>query len=162
MNLKQLIKKGKFKYVNTEIDEKNFPSQEVSKDFKLFHFDREISSENATEEIEKEGYRPANLYELLTYAEKEWDGKMYVVALGSVWRRLGGRGVPILWYDSSGRGLRLDWFECGWILDYRFLAVRKPGTGNLGGSEIAEHPDIEFRIKKLEKDMEKLKKIINL
>ena len=129
--LSAMIKAGKYDWVNSDITEKNFPPtreegvQPVT--LELIHFDRAISSEDALAELDTMGFRPANLEELLAFGAKysEEQRKYPIVALGSVWRRLGDRYVPILWDDSNGRRLRLRWFAGAWYSGYRFLAVRK-------------------------------------
>ena len=49
------------------------------------------------------------------------EGHAYIAP---VWRHLNDRNVPILWNDSNGRNLNLNWFENDWNSNYRFLAVR--------------------------------------
>ncbi|MDP1718843.1 MAG: hypothetical protein Q8L24_00225 [bacterium] len=144
--LSQLIEQGKFDYVNSDINEENFPNLPVRQaglstgqaeagvktdpptgqaGFKVYGFDRSMSSEDAIKEMARVGYRPANLRELLVYSQSGWNGKDLVVALGSVGQRWDGRGgVVYLWSDAGERNLRLDWFEGGWSGDVRFLAVR--------------------------------------
>lgn len=132
--LQQLIKSAHFGYVNPNITEEYFPVQEIRGKVELLDFGKSISSEDAIKKISEKGYEPANLYELLTFAEK-WDGKDCVVALGSVWRRLlGRRFVAYLWGYSTGRSLGLRWFESDWRAACRFAAVRKVASGNLDTS----------------------------
>lgn len=121
--LQQLIKAKKFDWVNPKI-ENNFTAVEVSNDteYKLFHFDTFISSEDAIREIEKEGYRPANISELLSW--EDWNEKDWVISLGSVVGVRGGRIVPVLDEDGSGRYFFLCWFAGGWDADCRFLACK--------------------------------------
>src|SRR3990167_9220527 len=123
--LKQLIKDGKFNYVNSDITEEHFPSEKIRGKVKIFPFDRSISSKDAVKEMAKEGYEPANIYELLEYAEKDWNGKELVFALGSVWHYRGVRFVAFLWDDSGRRSLNLDWFGDDWSSRYRFAVVYK-------------------------------------
>lgn len=127
-----LIKGRKFDWVNENITVKNFPPQEVSTDFKLYHFGRYISSEAAIEEMKKDGYKPANIYELLLWPD--WNGKDWVVALGSVCKVDGNRYVACLLGDDSGRRLYLLWFDGDWGGSYRCLAVRNSDTATLGAS----------------------------
>lgn len=129
--LSAVIKAGKYDWVNSDITEKNFPAtreegtEEVA--FELVHFNRVISSDGALAEMYKVGLRPATLEELLAFGAKypEEQRKYPVVALGSVWRHLNDRHVPILGSGSVGRYLHLDWFGDDRNGDYRFLAVRK-------------------------------------
>lgn len=121
--LSQLIADQKFDWVNLDITDDLFPApKEIGIDFKLFHFDKYIFSENAVKKMEKDGYRAANIYELLIW--KEWNNKDWIVALGSVPEADGIRYVPALLRYDSGRGLNLRWWGLGWSARYRFLGVR--------------------------------------
>ena len=135
--LSTLIKEKKFDWINVNI-EKNFTATEVAKDteYKLFNFDRYISSEDAIAEMKKDGWEPANISQLLSW--KDWKDE-WVVALGSVAKVGGNRDVPYLGRNDSERGLYLHWFGDDWDAIYRFLAVRtlslepqKSDTLNLG------------------------------
>lgn len=131
ISLEDRIARGKYDRVNSDIMEKNFPIDipaDYSVEHKLFHFDRNISSQYAIKEMEKEGFRPAKIAELLTFGEQypETQRQFSIVALGSVWRDLdGSRHVPVLYSYGSPRKLDLHWFENDWYANYRFLAVRK-------------------------------------
>lgn len=133
MKLSQLTKK--FDWVNSDITEENFPIEKVRKgDYRLYHFDKPISSEDVLKEMEKEGYSPANIYELLSW--RDWNNKDWVVALGSSCVLDGDRHVAYLYRYGSERYVNLYWWSYGWCGGYRFLAVRnletkKLGTGNL-------------------------------
>lgn len=122
-NLNSLIKKGTFDYVNSDITPKNFPLQPLrSSDYKLFHFDRYISSDDVEKEMRAEGYEPANIFELLSWPL--WNGKDLVVALGSVAGVDGDRSVPYLGESDSRRDLGLRWRVCDWYARCRFLGVK--------------------------------------
>lgn len=126
--LQQLIEAGRFNYVSSDITLDNFPPEPVSSSpTKLFHFGENISSDKATIRIEKEGYRPANAYELLAFAEKDWNEE-FVVALGSVAEISRVRRVLYLARDGARRDLRLAWRGVGWGEVCRFLAVKKDKT----------------------------------
>ena len=121
--LAQLIEKGKFDYVNSSITEDLFPAPKtLHTDYKLFHFNKFISSQEAIVAIKKEGYIPATLHELLMW--EEWNDKDTVVALGSSAHVDGHRGVPGLYGFGAERGLHLGWWRFDWHGDCRFLAVR--------------------------------------
>lgn len=132
--LQEMINAGNYGWTNSNITEKNFPislemtGKKVEVSAKLFHFNREISSEDAISEMDKAGYRPATLAEILALGEAQpkLQRQFPIIALGSVWRRAdGNRDVPSLNVDGSGRRLYLDWFDGDWSADCRFLAVRK-------------------------------------
>jgi hypothetical protein len=124
--LSSLIKKQKFDWVNSDITDSLFETpKEISSDYELCHFDRYISSEDAIKEMEKDGYRPANAWELLSW--KDWNGTDTtdtVVALGSVGEVVGIRCVPCIDGGGSGRSLYLYWFDDDWFASCRFLRVR--------------------------------------
>lgn len=87
--LKGLIEIGKYDWVNSDITEVNFPMPAnlvLGAESKPFHFNRNISSENAIKEMAKEGYRPATIWDLLDFGAKnpELQRQFPIVALGSV------------------------------------------------------------------------------
>lgn len=125
--LKNYILDGKFDYVNQDI-ESNFTVEPIRGEFKVFHFDRHISSEDAVKEIEKAGYLPAKLTELLSFASKEWNGEDWVVALGSVAKVDGYRNVSALDGDDLERDLDLNYWDGGWRDGCRFLGVKESET----------------------------------
>lgn len=59
----------RFDYVNSDIKNGLFPLLEVSDkvEYKVFHFDRYISSEEAVAKIRTEGFDPATFSELLAW-----------------------------------------------------------------------------------------------
>ncbi|MDP3999550.1 MAG: hypothetical protein Q8P76_03085 [bacterium] len=130
-SLSDTIKACEFDRINSDITEKHFPINKRPNgevDTKMFHFNRPITSGQAIQEMDKEGYRPAELPELLAYAKNNPDEqrKYPIVALGSVWRFFdGGRDVPFLFGVGDKRGLYLLWCGREWDEDSRFLAVRK-------------------------------------
>ena len=157
ITLEDLIKKHNFFRVSQEITAENFPDNgERGKDYKLFHFDKYISSEDAIKEMEKEGYRPANIYELLEW--KDWNNKGLVVALGSVWQDFDGfRPVAYLNSADSLRKLLLDIWGGDWPGYCRFLAVRKSGTPTLVPSD-----NVLGRLADLENFKSRVEKILNV
>jgi hypothetical protein len=130
--LEQMIANSKYDWHNNNITEKNFPmpTELVDKKIvvlaKLFHFNRVISSEDTIAEMNKDGYRPATLVEILALGKTQLSlqRQFPVIALGSVWRDDDGYGVPYLDVGVL-HGLHLNWFDDDWGADCRFLAVRK-------------------------------------
>lgn len=120
--LSKLIADRKFDYVSPVIEKAEWNTKEIGSDYKLFHFDRHISSEDAIKEMEKEGYRAANIHELLLWGD--WNDSDLVIALGSVTEVRGGRYVPGLGRGGSERRLHLYWLEVGWSAYCRFLGVK--------------------------------------
>jgi hypothetical protein len=122
---------GKYDWTNSNINDKNF-SDKAEKDYevecKLFHFNKSILSEFAIAEMEKEGFKPANILELLKLGEinPNLQREFPIVALDSVWRGADSHHhVPVLNYDDDRRWLSLYWSGLGWGDDCRFLGVRK-------------------------------------
>lgn len=55
-SLKEIIGSKKFYWANSDINETNFPKEEIGEgEIKLFHFNRLISSEDAIKEMDKAG-----------------------------------------------------------------------------------------------------------
>ncbi len=163
--LKQLIKDLKLDYVNPDMTEINFPKPDKIEEIsKIFHFDKYMILEEIISEMDKEGFRPANVYELLSW--KDWSGEDLVIALGSVWQsRYGDRYVPYLLRNGSERKLHLYLHARRWNGHCRFAAVRKSKTlaSELSDSKSSGLLDsLETRIEELEKFKEKVEKIINL
>lgn len=123
MKLQELIEDKKLDWVNSDITEANFPPQETGTDFKLYHFNLKMESEEVVAEMAKDGYQPANIHELLLW--QEWNDKDWVVALGSVAGVIGFRYVAYLYGCGSGRDLGLRGWGGRWDADYRFLAVKQ-------------------------------------
>ncbi len=121
--LRAAITACRFDWVNSNIEE-HFTLEPIRRERKVFHFDRSISSEDAVKQMEKEGWSPANLAELLDYGKNEWNSKDWVVALGSSAQIDGDRNVPCLYRNDAGRNLYLPWWSGGWVGYCRFLAAR--------------------------------------
>jgi hypothetical protein len=125
------VKAGCYDVVNSDITSRNFTTNrkgtaEVA--VELVHFNRYVSTNEALRELNRMGYRPAELHELLAFGEKypEVQREFPVVALGSVWHgRDGCRYVPYLDWFGSERYLDLFWIEFDWYEVCRFAAVRK-------------------------------------
>lgn len=160
-NLSQLIKSLKLNYVNSDITEKNFPDTgRRSKDIKLYKFDKSMTSEEVIKEAEKDGYEPANARELLEWAQKNWNGKDSVVALGQQFLDSDGdRSVLCLWSDAGDRGLSLRWFDDSWNSHGVFAFVRAKHDSKKLGKDIES---LESRILALENFRIEVEKIINL
>jgi hypothetical protein len=149
---KQLTKK--FDWVNQNI-EINFPLEEINKntEYRLFHFNRYISSEDAIKEMEKEGYTPATLSHLLDW--QDWNENDWVIVLGSVGEIGGSRCVPFLYRSDSERDLGLFSLGGGWCAVFRFLGVRNL---SLESSESLDSLTLPNFISELETLIKKYKK----
>ncbi len=105
----------------------------VSKDnrevaFEYVHMGRKAMTDKVLAEMDRKGLRPALYEELLGFAYKYPDEqrKYPIVALGSVACLRGHRVVEYKWDGVDGRRHQCPrWFDDGWCLHCRFLAVRK-------------------------------------
>jgi len=134
--LQRLISDGKYDSVNSNIIDENFPVPEnfvLGSDPKAFHFDHSISSEDVVKEMDKVGYRPAMIWDLLDFGAKnpEEQRKYPIVGLGSVGEIDGGRSVPDLYGRDSERFLYLYWWALSGmptvvssVFEKRFLRPR--------------------------------------
>jgi hypothetical protein len=125
------VKAGKYDWVNEAITDANFPNTEFDqvggeKEIGLFHFKRNISSEDVIASMKAEGFRPATMRELLGFGEHnpELQREFPIVALGQVAVLGGRRRVGFLRRGGSGRYASLGYFGFGWDDICRFLAVR--------------------------------------
>jgi len=131
LSVENAVKAGKYDWSNSDITTKNFPPKRKGKagiELTLFHFNRSMESDEVVREFDKQGLRPAELPELLSFGAKYPDIQrdFPVVALGSFWRRpFGRRRCAYLYGHGFRRSLCLHWLAFGWHDDYRFAAVRK-------------------------------------
>lgn len=134
--LSSLIKKRKFDWVNPDITDERFPIPDrLWNDYKLFHFGERVSSEEAVERMQKQGYEPANSHELLQW--NDWNEEDFVVvALGSVAGVYGYRYVLCLHRCGLEYPLLLLYrWDDVWLDYYRFLAVRNKKESVEGNNE---------------------------
>ncbi|MBI2099750.1 MAG: hypothetical protein HYT48_00210 [Candidatus Vogelbacteria bacterium] len=130
LTLKEQIVLGHYDWTNPDINQKNFPGEKRESretDVALFHFDRSIGSDEVEREMDKVGYRPATLPELLGLGVSQPELQRFfpIIALGSVGVVFGRRGVAYLDGGGAERDLRLDYRDVGWLADCRFAGVRK-------------------------------------
>ena len=124
------ITRGNYGWRNSDLTEKKFlvTADQVGEwEWKLFHFNRRISSEDAFGLIQEDGFEPGQIGHILTFGEinPEEQRKYPIIGLGSVAEVLLDRFVPVLWYDDDRRGLCLSWFDRDWGDRCRFLGVRR-------------------------------------
>jgi hypothetical protein len=138
MNLKDMIAAGRYDQVSPVITEDNFPMPAnlvLGTEPKLFsysegfHPDSTYLDKKLLAEMDRQGYRPANLWELLNYGSKNPSEQLKhpIIALGSEHREY----VPELSYtfplkkgDPCRRLLGVD-SKKGNSSTCRFLGVRK-------------------------------------
>ena len=130
-SVEQMIKAGKFDWFNDDVTSRHFPSNEKGVAevlVYLVNFNRDISSEDAVKELDRQGLRPATLRELLALgvAQPDLQRNNPIVALGSTWRGSDGLVlVPYLYGSESYRSLGLRWWYGVWRSRWPFAAVRK-------------------------------------
>ena len=131
LSVEDAVKLGRYDWANSDINSSNFQTKRSGTAevvVELIHFNRYISTKDALSELDRMGYRTAELHELLAFGEKypNVQREFPVVALGSVWQdRSGVRDIPYLGRYGSERGLYLDWVGHGWDEVYWYAAVRK-------------------------------------
>ena len=132
MTLEQQLKKEKFYYVNSNLTSKNFPKPKkvATKNWKLIRMEKSFSSQEALDEIKKQGCRPANVYELLEWQKQHGDELKdyeWCFAFGQLWASAGGyHRVPYVYRHSDGDWyFNLGCFEFDWDGDYCLLAFEE-------------------------------------
>lgn len=129
MQLQPLINNLKLDWVNSNITDQNFPYKEMPKgEVSIFTISKRMTTAEIEAKMDKQNLRPATIHEMLAWAKDSWNGKDFIIALGSVWLGSGqGRRVAYLGRHGSGRGLGLGWDNPGYAWDggCRFLAVSK-------------------------------------
>ncbi len=131
-SVEEMVEAGKYDCFNSDITSKNFPTKRKGTTevvVKLIHFNRVLADgDEAVHELDRIGYRPAELHEHLAFGEQhpEVQREFPIVALGSVLQaRCHFRNVPVLYGSDSVRRLYLCWFGRSWIALWRFAAVSK-------------------------------------
>jgi hypothetical protein len=134
MSHDEMVAAGNYDWKNDDLTAKRFPivgKGKVEFEDTIFHFDRDISSEDAVKEIlaadPKNPWEPAKIENILAYGAKnpEEQRKFPIIGLGSVGGVRGDRRVPYLHGNASKRSLYLLWWVDDWGAFYRFLGVRK-------------------------------------
>lgn len=128
--LEQMIAAGHYDWKNGDITAKRFPIKGIGRvefEWKLYHFDRDIESDEAEKLIEQDGWDVGATEHLLAFGAKfpEEQRKYPIIALGSAAKVNGNRHVPYLGRYDTYRLLNLGWWGDRWRRSCRFLAVRK-------------------------------------
>jgi len=127
-NVEDGVKAGYYDWACSKITSERFPTEwkrTAKIEVELIHFNRSISTDEALLELDRMGYRPVELHELLAFGEKyqEIQREFPILALGSVFRNrcvvLGLNG------DKTRRYLNLFVEEHDCAENCRFAAVRK-------------------------------------
>ncbi len=128
--LEAMIAAGKYDWTNSEITAARFPVECTGKKKfrnKLFHFNRNISSQDVVTTMKKEKFTPGGHVHGLAFGATFPDEqrKYPIACLGSSARVFGGRGVVCLDRDDAERSLRLRRWDGGWHGLWRFLGVQE-------------------------------------
>lgn len=132
-SIEDLVRAGRYDWAHVEISSELFstPRAGVAEVVvELVHFAERAESDAVLKALSSDGYRPADVVELLTLAVAHPDlQRNYpVVARGSMWiGTCGGHFVPCLRTGSKGRYVDLYWFGGVWDAYYRFAVVRDAG-----------------------------------
>ena len=131
--LEEMIAAGKYDYVNSEITSINFPipsdkSGSKNPEAIILHFNKRIDTEKLLKILNRKGFRPGTLPELLAFGAKYPEAQIrhWVIALGSSWQDSGG-GRRVVWLGGGvgHRPAALDDRRSWWVRSARFLAFRK-------------------------------------
>lgn len=129
-SLQEMIDEGKYDWKNGDITAEHFPMTDdgiMNLEVILLHLNRDISTENAEQEIARLGLKPAKIEHLLAFGAMypEEQRKYPIVSLGSSWvDRDSNRFVTCLDEGSRKRRLDLYWTDDDWRGHCRFLGVR--------------------------------------
>lgn len=162
--LKRYIKDGKFYYVNSNITEENFPKPKSirTENWKIIRMRKPVTSQEALDEIKKQGCTPANVYELLEWRETHGDelkDNEWALAFGSEYTGGGGyHRVPLVYRSSDGGwGFHLGDFGHDWYDGYCFVCFC-----DLPLKSQTLDKTQELRLLELEKFKEKVEKMLKL
>ena len=140
--LEKLINKKDYYYVNRHLTTENFPIPEKvrTEGWKLIEMKKSFSSEEALDEIKKQGCTPANAYELALWSEshrQEMKKGTCVIAFGQLWQNsVGYHRVPYV-HANSGGDFKFDLgnFENDWNDDNFLLCFCDLELGTLDTSK---------------------------
>lgn len=138
ITVEEAIRFGNYDGVNENITQENFPSKINGKtevEVELIDFKKIISTDNAFEEMDKMGYRPADLRELIVFGGEYSDLERGAsIIAGPVWRDADGhRYSPCFYGSGSVKFLNLHRIDASlphrlprWAkIVHLFAAVRK-------------------------------------
>ncbi len=129
--VEDLVTEGKYDWSNSNVTSENFSCPEngtkIEKNIVLFHFGKEMTSEQVIAKMDKAGYRPGIIHELLALGivQPDLQREFPIIALGSVCLLDGDLVVVDLVESAGERGLGLALFVHDWTAKCRFLGVRK-------------------------------------
>lgn len=128
-NIEDIIAQSNYYYVNSDLTSQNFhiPDTIQTENWKIITMPKSsFSSQEALDEIKRQGCRPAHVYELAIWANnhrEELSKNTWCLALGQVVFLDGYYRVPSVDRDSDGGfEFNLGYFEDGWSDDCVLLA----------------------------------------
>ena len=142
-DLRKIIDKSNWWYVNDSLTTEHFPIPEKveTENWKLITMSKSFSSQEAIDEIKRQGCRPANAYELALWANTHREKEMLkgersvVIAFGQTYSVLGDHRVPSVSRGSGGDfSFSLDYWGGGWDDYCVLLAFCDPALGTLDTS----------------------------
>lgn len=131
LSLAERIRRGKYDWMKKEnLQEEHFPvtvKQVGEWERKLFHFGRDIFSEEVIRLMKEDGFEAGAIGHILAFGEKypKEQQRYVIVGLGSVATITGRRWVPALEGGERGRTIRRRWLGEKWGRHCRFLGVRR-------------------------------------
>lgn len=130
MTLERMLTGANFDFTHADITPRNFTvtGNGISPfDPKPFRFDYTISPKEAVKEMNKEGFRPARIEELVSYATVRPDEQRRhpIIGPGSVVSLNGDRFVPCLDGGDHGREIDLVSYTTEVSVGFRLLGVRR-------------------------------------
>ena len=91
LSLSDAIKSGNYEDINPHIISTDFPENKIENGkkeviVKLFTFDKEVESQEAIQDMDEQGYRPATFRELMAFGEVNPEVQRYfpINALGTI------------------------------------------------------------------------------
>ncbi len=179
MKLEKLLKPLNLDWVNPDINSQNFPYVEMPKgNLELFILKEAMTGLEIEKKVIEQGLRLATIHELLIWLKDNPKEVGWFFALGSRWTDPSGRvDVPYAYVLGADRGFFLYWFAYRFYSFNRVL-VSRPGkspldSGTLGSSELLDTSarletdkevlnDIGFRLNKVEDQIAKILKVLNV
>lgn len=128
-SLDEMIQAGNYDWAHGAITSKRFPIQgqgRTNVELVLFHFNGQMTSTEVIAEMERQGYRPARIEQLLALgaAYPELQKEFHIICLGSVCQHPNGdRHVPCIDLIADKRELDLFLFDSAWTAHDHFAAV---------------------------------------
>jgi hypothetical protein len=130
--IERLVEEGHYDWAHIDISSELFATErqgtaEIT--IELVHFATRTQTEEVLTAITRNGLRPADIVEILTFGATYPDEQRRypIVARGSLWiGTCGGHFVPCLRTGSKGRYVDLYWFGGLWDPYYRFAVIRDP------------------------------------